>query len=265
MSLIAVAGGKGSPGVTTAALALATVWPRPVVLAECDPAGGDLPLLFADTGTELSPTVGAVSFAAAARLQPSPPLAEHLQLLNQALPVFVGPSSAAQVAALASAWPAVVAALSTVEGADVGVECGGFSDNDVTSRVLGAAHVTLVVCRPTLPAVAHTRDVLIALGRRGDGSEPPRSVVGVAVVGTASDAREVDQALAAHSPSFVTALADEPGAARALCGARSRRVERSRLLLDARALARLADSHVSSRPGQQVSSAVAPAPVAVIG
>ena len=27
----------GSPGVTTTALALAMTWPRPVVLAECDP------------------------------------------------------------------------------------------------------------------------------------------------------------------------------------------------------------------------------------
>ena len=42
MALIAVAADKGAPGVTTTALALAAVWPRPVLLAECDPAGGDL-------------------------------------------------------------------------------------------------------------------------------------------------------------------------------------------------------------------------------
>ena len=40
--LIAVAADKGAPGVTTTAVALAAVWPRPVLLAECDPAGGDL-------------------------------------------------------------------------------------------------------------------------------------------------------------------------------------------------------------------------------
>ena len=42
MALIAVAADKGAPGVTTASVALAAVWPRPVLLAECDPAGGDL-------------------------------------------------------------------------------------------------------------------------------------------------------------------------------------------------------------------------------
>ena len=41
MALIAVAADKGAPGVTTASVALAAVWPRPVLLAECDPAGGD--------------------------------------------------------------------------------------------------------------------------------------------------------------------------------------------------------------------------------
>ena len=42
MALIAIAADKGAPGVTTACLALSLVWPRPVLLAECDPAGGDV-------------------------------------------------------------------------------------------------------------------------------------------------------------------------------------------------------------------------------
>ena len=40
--LIALCSVKGAPGVTTSALALALSWPRPVVLAELDPAGGDV-------------------------------------------------------------------------------------------------------------------------------------------------------------------------------------------------------------------------------
>src|SRR5438105_3794706 len=39
MALIVVAADKGAPGVTTTALALASVWPSPVLLAECDPLG----------------------------------------------------------------------------------------------------------------------------------------------------------------------------------------------------------------------------------
>src|SRR3954453_2540548 len=42
MSVIALASVKGSPGVSTATLALALVWPRPVLVAECDPVGGDV-------------------------------------------------------------------------------------------------------------------------------------------------------------------------------------------------------------------------------
>ena len=40
--LIAMTSAKGAPGVTTAALALALSWPRRTVLAELDPAGGDV-------------------------------------------------------------------------------------------------------------------------------------------------------------------------------------------------------------------------------
>jgi hypothetical protein len=40
--LIGLCSAKGSPGVTVSALALTLTWPGPVILAECDPAGGDL-------------------------------------------------------------------------------------------------------------------------------------------------------------------------------------------------------------------------------
>lgn len=40
--LIALVSGKGSPGTSTTALALTLAWPRPALLVECDPRGGDL-------------------------------------------------------------------------------------------------------------------------------------------------------------------------------------------------------------------------------
>ena len=42
MSLYALVSPGGSPGVTTAALALSLGWPGQVILAECDPSGGDI-------------------------------------------------------------------------------------------------------------------------------------------------------------------------------------------------------------------------------
>ena len=62
MGLVVLAADKGAPGVTTAAVALAAVWPRPVLLAECDQAGGDLVYrLPAEEGGMLNPARGMLS------------------------------------------------------------------------------------------------------------------------------------------------------------------------------------------------------------
>jgi len=102
MALIAIASDKGAPGVTTAALALAAVWPRPVLLAECDPAGGDLVYRFpAADGGHLDPRRGVLSLAVVARrgMQPQQ-VGEHAQKLHGGLDVLVGVTNAEQGAGL---------------------------------------------------------------------------------------------------------------------------------------------------------------------
>src|SRR5260221_1629760 len=42
MAMICLVSAKNSPGVTTTAVGLAEVWPRPVLLAECDPRYSDI-------------------------------------------------------------------------------------------------------------------------------------------------------------------------------------------------------------------------------
>ena len=42
MTMYSLISPGGSPGVTTTALALALTWSRPVIVAECDPGGGDV-------------------------------------------------------------------------------------------------------------------------------------------------------------------------------------------------------------------------------
>jgi cellulose biosynthesis protein BcsQ len=42
MSVIALCSASGAPGVTTTAVGLALLWPRPVLLVEADPAGGSV-------------------------------------------------------------------------------------------------------------------------------------------------------------------------------------------------------------------------------
>jgi hypothetical protein len=65
VTLIVMASAKGSPGVTTTALALATVWPRQVLLAECDPVGGDIVAGFLRAA--VPPSGGLLDVALAAR------------------------------------------------------------------------------------------------------------------------------------------------------------------------------------------------------
>lgn len=42
MVMICLVSAKNAPGVTTTAVALAEIWPRPVLVAECDPRYGDI-------------------------------------------------------------------------------------------------------------------------------------------------------------------------------------------------------------------------------
>ena len=55
---------------------------------------------------------------------------------------------------------------------DVIVDRGRFTHDEVSQRLIGAAQLTVLVCRASVASVAHVRQVLTALGRRGDGSRP---------------------------------------------------------------------------------------------
>ena len=126
MALIAVAADKGAPGVTTASVALAAVWPRPVLLAECDPAGGDIVYrLPGADGTRLDPRRGLLSLAVAARrgLQPDQ-VWEHAQKLHGGLDVLAGVTSAEQGAGLEALWNMIGGLLSRIPQADVIADCG---------------------------------------------------------------------------------------------------------------------------------------------
>src|SRR6202795_5137213 len=126
MALIAVAADKGGPGVTTASVALAAVWPAPVPLAECDPAGGDIVYRLPGAGgVRLDPRRGLLSLAVAARhgLQPHQ-VWEHTQKLYGGLDVLAGVNSAEQGAGLDALWGAVGGLLSRIPDADVIADCG---------------------------------------------------------------------------------------------------------------------------------------------
>lgn len=242
MSVIAVVGAKGAPGVTTTAVAFAAVWPGEVILAECDPAGGDLPFrLRAADGGALSRACGMVSLASAARGgQAAEAIGQHLQLVDGGLPVLVGPASEAQTAAMTVTWPAVATSLGAAPG-DVIADCGRLSETTAIWPILEVASLVVLVCRDTVESVAHSRAALeVLLGRLS-------ATVTVVPIGAASAVTEVRDALRGLGEvDVVGPLAVDAGAAAALAGAWSRRLDRSPLVVSARLVVRALVARTSS-------------------
>jgi hypothetical protein len=176
MALIAVAADKGAPGVTTTALALAAVWPRPVLLAECDPAGGDLAFRFPGAdGERLDPRRGLLSLAVAARrgLQPGQ-VWEHIQKLYGGIDVLVGVTNADQGTGLSMFWGQLGRALAGVPQADVIADCGRLGTDGPATDLLAEASEVLLLTRAEVGEVIRLRDRVVALaaaaekrGRRG--------------------------------------------------------------------------------------------------
>jgi hypothetical protein len=174
MGLYALVSAGGSPGVTTSALALALGWPSQVIVAECDPSGGDiLAGLFAGhlpgrTGLlPLAMEAGRSADAAAGALWH-----QLIELDDERSRLLLaGISDPRQAAGIAPSWPAVAAALAAVP-ADVLADCGRVDAAPATAPVLMAASLVTLVLRPSLRQVSKAKqrielltDILGGAGR----------------------------------------------------------------------------------------------------
>jgi hypothetical protein len=189
--LYALVSAGGSPGVTTAAVALALTWPAPVIVAECDPSGGDL-LAGLLTG-HVPASQGLMEHAieagrdsrAAGRSLGTQLIALDADGTRMVLPGLTDPR---QAAGLASAWPAVTSTLLAQE-ADVLADCGRLDAGPGQPlAVLSGARTVALVVRPTLRQVWAARpriEILsqlaggtsrIALLLCGPGTHTPREV-----------------------------------------------------------------------------------------
>jgi hypothetical protein len=243
MALIAVTADKGAPGVTTACVALAAVWPRPVLLAETDPSGGDLMYrLPAAGGGQLDPGRGLLSLAVAVRRGLEPGQAwEHTQKLHGGLDLLVGVVTPEQGAGLDPLWGPVGAALARLPDADTIADCGRIGVAGPHYDLLAQASLVVLVTRATLGEVVRLRERVAvlapALARRGQA--PPVGVVVVAEHrGFHTALADVGHALGAGSPATVLGgLAYDPRTADLLRGEWGGRLERSLLIRTARDLA----------------------------
>lgn len=194
MTLVALASIKASPGVTTLALALAGVWPteRSALLAEIDPAGGDLCGRFA-----MAHEPGLVTLAASARRDGMhPDLLAHCQQLPGGLPLLAGPPSAEQVRTAISVLGAGLPGALRRADYDVIADVGRLDPGSVALAAFSEADASLVLARPNLAELNHLaaarpalcqggRGPLLVLAGEGDyeAAEIERAV-GLEVVGT---------------------------------------------------------------------------------
>jgi MinD-like ATPase involved in chromosome partitioning or flagellar assembly len=277
VALIAVAADKGAPGVTTACVALAAVWPRPVLLAECDPAGGDLACrLPAAGGGQLDPGRGLLSLAVAGRRGIGPgQILEHTQKLSGGLDVLAGVVTAEQGAGLELLWGPAGAAMAQLPDLDVIADCGRIGADGPHYDLLASAATVVLVTRDTLAEVVRLREraAAVTAALAGRHRNTPVAVVVIAgnrrfhaaiadvgrALGGAAGSRQAERGVAGSRQAergvagsrqaerggarhggtarVIGGLAYDPPSAEALCGAWGGRLNRSLLLRTARDVA----------------------------
>jgi len=204
VTAVAVLAGKASPGATTVAAALTLTWPRPVLLVDADPAGGDVVpgLLPGRVSTES----GLLSWSVATRHMPALDAAASIGEHSVALPeagdawVMPGLQSGVQAGALSGGgWTRLATAVgrcTSVLGRDVVVDVGRLGEASCWP-VIAACDVVLLLVRPTARSIQGALAAVEMLRTRLGDLEAVQLVVnghGPYTAAQTSDALEVTPA-----------------------------------------------------------------------
>jgi hypothetical protein len=259
--IVAVCADKGSPGVTTLALALGLVWPGQRMLLEADPAGADLAfrLHHADSrgeggggrGVGLASEPSVLSLAVDARTGlATGSLPGYVQQTRLGVAVIPGPPTAEDHHPMRDLWPQV-AREAAAWGGVVIADLGRLQPWHPALPLVQAATVVLVLARPDVEGLYRVRHRVTELGHLLSGGDDAPGVA-VAVLASRGQSRAaVDHAtrvLAASGSSAVVVgvVAVDPSGVGALHGReRGRRLGRSPLVTSAAALA---DAMISRWP-----------------
>jgi hypothetical protein len=245
--IIGVCSDKGSPGVTTLAVALGLVWPgRPCLVMECDPSGGVLSfrMQHAELGGLLQPEPTVASLAAMVRLGlPADGVLRFCQPTSLGVAVVPGPLTAQRWVPVRGLWPQIAQELAAWPGTVI-ADLGRMQPGNAALPVAQAATAVLLLGHATAEGLYGLRDRAATLAHvLGD---PGRERPSVAVVVTDSAAQQgtavkaAGQMLAAAgSPVPVAGFfaRDPAGAGRLWAGEVNRKLARSGLISSARSLA----------------------------
>ena len=258
--LTVLTSGKAAPGVTTSTWALALAWPGPLLVADCDPAGGDMaPGLLAG---RVSVDRGLLSWSTAARRgvlarQAATMLVEHAVEIPEQPQVWLVPgvTTAAQGTSFtAEAWERLASALHTSSasiGRDALVDAGRLVTERGCWPVLRAADRVLLAVRPSVRSVHAAQDATQRLRHElGDLAKVAALVVGDGPYSAGEVAKALDLPLAGTLPyDRTTAQALSDGAT-----VSPKTLRRSALL---RAASSLAQTLTSPMEASRVAEAVA--------
>lgn len=254
--LVSFVSAKGAPGVTTAVTAIGGVWSTDVVVADFDPAGGDMALLHRQVGGgPVEPERGLLSMAAAARrgALSQTEVHEHVQRLEGGLEIVAGVSRPEQITGVGPVWPVLATALREMPS-DVLADCGRVVPGTPVMPILAASNAIVFLVQPTIESYAHLRERLRWLVeplRMGQVGAVP---VGIVLVTSDSDAnvgRDLDRLLQSErlQVSVLGRIAHDPKAADTVSGRTHRRIDRSLLLRSAREVAGSIRALAGARPG----------------
>lgn len=202
--LTAICSAKGSPGVSSLALAVAAAWPEGATLLEADPTGTDLAYRCRHvSGREIAAQPNLLGLATAVRSgqldAPADPevLDEHAQPLACGARLVPGVPGPAQARGLVSLWGQVAHAAAG-SSSDVVVDLGRLDKVSSTLPLATVATALVVSCQPELESVLHVKNLLTevapSLGVRRGGRTIIPVVVGPAREG-AANAADVDEIL----------------------------------------------------------------------
>lgn len=210
MAVIALTSASGSPGVTTTAVALAFLWPRPVVLVEADPTGGSGILAGYFRGTR-EYDVGLVELALSAL-----PIRDALRDTTRLIPgshvsLLAGTRSRTQATALREVWAPLADALGELEenGQDVVIDAGRLGLSGSPTPLLDAADLTLLLTRTNLPALSAARTWADVIARPSLDLQQS----GILLVGEGKPYRATEVSSVVGQPVLATIVDDAESAA----------------------------------------------------
>jgi hypothetical protein len=228
MAILLLTSTSGSPGVTTLAVGLALTWPRPILLADCDP-GAHQAILAGYFGGRSANGKGLLRVAEAHRdrrplreavLDQTLPLSAEGESRRLFLPGFTKPGSATHFGAV---WEDLAEAFDRLGDVDIDViiDCGRLAPHGPPSALLERSALTLVIVTSTLRSIMSARTHLPTLRDHPRLTSTYRGHLGVIVVGEGQPYGRAEIAKALNLP-VIASISYDPKTAAHLSDGRTR-------------------------------------------